>query len=85
MKKAALTFALISTVIVATSFETPKTNSSSDNYQVQPIDDGNTAHGSVGKRKLDLQVNTNTSQINFNQSEGFRQDRQSAGITKKMD
>lgn len=92
MKKVALTFALISTVIVATSFETPQTNSSSDNNQKfamhadTDIGGDNVSTGRNQGRKLDFSSNIKIeSKINLNQSEGFREDRQSQGKTIKLD
>lgn len=82
MKKTALTIALFSTVIIATSFATPQRVSPSDSiakFSTTGIDDQFT--GGRGKRKQD---NVNTLH-NLNQSEGFRQDRQAIGIVKKMD
>nr|WP_199000762.1 hypothetical protein [Flavobacterium sp. ASV13] len=91
MKKAALTFGLFSLVMVATSFANP-TNISSDSYDFGNVaitnqaqdTDGGQVQGPNGKRKQDFQASNNT-QVSFNQSEGFRQDRQSVGIAKKMD
>lgn len=90
MKKAALTFGLFSLVMVATSFATPQTSSTfSNNLELvngkNNVDGDGVITGSVKGRKLDLHSNNNMSQKNFNQSEGFRQDRQSFGIAKKFD
>ena len=82
MKKAALTIALFSTVIIATSFETPQRISPSDSiakFSATGIDDQYT--GSRGRRKQDVANQLFSS----NQSEGFRQDRQAISVVKKMD
>ncbi|BFM42754.1 hypothetical protein CFS9_13950 [Flavobacterium sp. CFS9] len=81
MKKTALKIVLFSTVMIATSFATPQRISPSDSiakFSTNTIDDQFTGRG---KRKQD---NINTLH-NLNQSEGFRQDRQSVSIVKKMD
>ncbi|WPO79892.1 hypothetical protein [Flavobacterium sp. KACC 22761] len=77
MKKTALTFGLFSLVVVATSFAAPITS----------ITEQDTIIGggqSTGRdRKVDFHTTTND--LKNNQSEGFRQDRQSLGNTIKLD
>jgi len=85
MKKTALTFGLFTLVMVATSFANPENISSSksgNKYIATDIDGQFTGHG---KRKQDFQSNNLVAQINLNKSEGFRQDRQSVGVNKKID
>ncbi|MFZ0596065.1 MAG: hypothetical protein WAM46_03715 [Flavobacterium sp.] len=63
MKKAALTFALISTVLVATSFETPEKNSSDNNQKFAMHLDTDTGGGNQqgigGRKKLDVYNTSN--------------------------
>lgn len=79
MKKAALTFALFSTVIVATSFATPEINSSA-NVGIAGEGGGATTNQ---KRKLDFHAanfrSENESQLNFTNVN------QSLGANKKID
>jgi hypothetical protein len=83
MKKTALTIGLFSLVVVATSFANPtiapSTIQTSSEYK-----DTDVMTGSNNGRKLDY-TGQNTTQSNLNQTEGFRQDRQSKGITIKLD
>ncbi|KAF2511989.1 hypothetical protein EYY60_07010 [Flavobacterium zhairuonense] len=76
MKKTALTFGLFSLVVVATSFAAPITNSAEQDTII-----GNQSTGR--DRKVDFHTTTND--LKNNQSEGFRQDRQSLGNTIKLD
>ena len=77
MKKTALTFGLFSLVIVATSFAAPITSSAAQDTII-----GQSTGRDQG-RKVDFHTTTND--LKNNQSEGFRQDRQSLGNTIKLD
>ncbi|WP_374174299.1 hypothetical protein [Flavobacterium tructae] len=81
MKKTALKIVLFSTVIIATSFATPQRISPSDSIAKFSTSIGDDQFTGRGKRKQD---NVNALH-NLNQSEGFRQDRQSVSVVKKMD
>ncbi|KAF2335544.1 hypothetical protein [Flavobacterium daemonense] len=78
MKKTALTFGLFSLVMVATSFAAPTTAVAEQDTII-----GGQSTGRDGSRKLDFHTTTND--LKNNQSEGFRQDRQSLGNTIKLD
>ncbi|MBF4493618.1 MULTISPECIES: hypothetical protein [unclassified Flavobacterium] len=79
MKKTALTIGLFSLVVVATSFANPTINSATSSYNEEGV-----ITGQNQGRKLDFHSNGNQLKNN-NQSEGFRQDRQSLGNTIKLD
>jgi hypothetical protein len=62
MKKAALTFALISTVVVATSFSIPQANSDNNKKLAMNFDTdtgGGNQQGIGGRKKLDVYNTSN--------------------------
>lgn len=86
MKKAALTFALISTVMVATSFVTPEvsTNLSSSASNADAIIIGGGATNG-GRQKADFTSAGNESDLNAKQLSSFATDRQSTRTYVKLD
>lgn len=89
MKKAALTFALISTVMVATSFATPETNS--HNHLDIITNAGLNADGGAGQKttpmgkKLDLFGTSDQFSSSANQLNSFNSDSQSTRSSIKLD
>ncbi|OMQ12550.1 hypothetical protein [[Flexibacter] sp. ATCC 35103] len=83
MKKAALTFALFSTVLVATSFTTPQTNSSSNSNTANFFEEGGSGATTNQKRKLDFHETGN--KLDNNNQLNFTNVNQSLGGNKKID
>ncbi|MTH17115.1 hypothetical protein [Flavobacterium sp. LC2016-01] len=75
MKKTALTFGLFSLVMVATSFAAPTTS----------FAEPDTIVGQSTGRDRKVDFHSTTVDLKNNQTEGFRQDRQSLGNTIKLD
>ena len=86
MKKAALTFALISTVMVATSFATPKINSDSNKGTMitEDVDLGGQA-GRNGQKKQDIFTASNELNSNERQLNSFASDSQLTKSRIKLD
>ncbi|OXG08103.1 hypothetical protein BC749_101292 [Flavobacterium araucananum] len=86
MKKAALTIALFSTVIVATSFSTPETTSYlavSDSIKIWPA--GGTDGGATGKQKKGDYHQGNEESLNSGKHLNFASVNQSVRTDKKVD
>lgn len=84
MKKAALTFALISTVLVATSFETPEKKSILHSDNIISIDGGGGQKTTPMGKKLDV-YSTSDFKSSSKQSNSFNYDSQSTRSMIKLD